>query len=104
MRPEITEQSIRMAATTILREAARLRRLLMQNPSQHLRKQIAAVDCLLMPMRDALPPSYMNSAPPTAENESVVARFDRLISFLFIQFACIIAMIPSGIHNDEGEW
>lgn len=96
--------NIRIVGTAILREAAKLRRLQVQNPSEGLRARIAALESHLSSMRNALPARFMNGARHVMANESSSDHFARLVSVLIVQFARVIVTLPSGAQGDESEW
>ena len=102
--PGDANQSIRILAVTLLREAAMLRRLMVQSPAESLRTRITALESHLAAVRDALPPTYMDASRQAVLDTSTFAYFDRLTSVLFICFARILAMIPSVAQTDEAEW
>ena len=102
--PGDANRSIRTLAVTVLREAAMLRRLMVQSPTESLRTRITALESHLAAIRDALPPNYMDASQQAVLDTSSFAYFDRLTSVLFICFARILAMIPSVAQTDEAEW
>lgn len=96
--------NMHIVTTTILREAATIHRLRIQNPSERLQARRAALEDNLSAVRLALPARYLNGARNILINESSSEHHARLICVLHLHAARILVSIPLNPQADETDW
>ena len=95
--------NIHIVTTAMLREAATLYRLWLQNPSDRLQARLAAFEYHLTTVRLALPPRYLEVTRNVLHNEAHTAHHARLICILHLHTAGLLICLPLHRKNSEEE-
>lgn len=96
--------NIHIVTTTLLRQAATVNRLRMQNPSSQLQTRLMALRDHLSAVRLALPVRYLNPGRNALIDESGSEHHTRLISVLHLHAAGILLCLPSERNRNVPEW
>ncbi len=96
--------NMHIVTTTLLRQAATINRLQMQNPSSRLQTRLMALKDHLSAVRLALPVRYLNPGRNALIDESGSEHHTRLISVLHLHAASILLCFPSDPNRNGREW
>ena len=96
--------NMHIITTTLLRAAASIHRLRMQNPSSQLQTRLMALRDHLSAVRLALPARYLNPGRNALIDESGSEHHARLISVIHLHAASTLLCLPLGWKTNGPEW
>lgn len=96
--------NIHIVTTTLLREAATIQRLRIQNPSERLQSRHIALENHLSAVRLALPARFLNGARNVMVDETSASHHARLVCVLHLHAARMLLSLPFNLQADETEW